>query len=247
MLKAYFNEKAFHQKQTDHNYSLRGDIEESIGRIPTTSLQTHNSHYAINKKEKDRRYLDRVLHLLQEARRAILADIAQMQIELEQLIKDRDEIIDKRNAISKVLDDLREDGRIEVGKDGYPINEKARAAIKEWEQKTGKKFDAGSLEASEMLHYIILDLSEQESKLDRDIENKNKEIQKANEILEDLDAGIEARNDGSKIPQKTINSAREYIAEKEKVSGLEKTNMSDKLNNIDLENDSVDVTTSLKF
>ncbi len=248
MLKAYFNEKALHQLQTDHNYSMRGDIEENIGRIPTNTKQVHNSHDFLSKKEKARRYLDYVLQLLEDARKALIADIAQMQIELEKFISDRDEIIDRKNAISKVLDDLRDDGSIEVGEDGYPMDEKAKAAIKAWEQKTGRRFDANSPEAVDMLHYIILDLQQQESDLDRKIEDKTNDIQEANELLGELDNEIgKAKHNGHVNPAVLHRAEYVHKRKEELTNKLTEVENEKELDNLEANKEFINVAADFKF
>ena len=247
MLKAYFNEKALHQLLTDHNYSMRGDIEENIGRIPTNAKQVHNSHDFLSKKEKARRYLDHVLQLLEDARKALIADIAQMQIELEKFISDRDEIIDRKNAISKVLDDLRDNGNIEIGEDGYPIDEKAKAAIKAWEQKTGRRFDANSHEAVDMLHYIILDLQQQESDLDTKIEDKINDIQEANELLGELDNEIGTAKYNGHINHAIVKKVEAINIKEVELASVENESSLSKIEDISHENNFVDVTKGLKF
>ncbi len=248
MLKAYFNEKAVHQLQTDHNYSIRGDIEESIGRIPTNAKQKHNSYYLVSKKEKERRYLDHVLQLLEDARKTIIADIAQMQIELEKFISGRDEVIDRKNAISKVLDDLREERQIEVGEDGYPKDEKAKSAIKKWEQKTGKKIDINSPEAAETLRYILLDLQHQESELDQKIEKKNSDIQNANEILNELEDDISTAKNNGVVNQTVLDRAKNILESKEELtSKLTEIENEQELNNLETDKAFIDVASDFKF
>lgn len=245
MLKSVFNENAVHLTKVDHDYSMRGDIENSIGRIATNSFQEHSGKVSLENKEKKRQHLDHILTLLEDARRALIADIAQMQRDLDKLIEDRDNVIDKKNAISDVLDELRENGKIEVGEDCYPADEKARAAIKEFEQKTGKKFDANSPEVAEMLHYIILDLEQQETALDQKINDKVHEIEEANELLDDLSKGVDTEG---KVNQKAIENAQSFIAKKEELtSKLEKVETSEALDSINEENQFVDVSADFKF
>ena len=57
MLKAYFNEKALNQLQTDHNYNMRGDSDDSIGRITTNANQKDKSPKYLSKKEKQFRQI----------------------------------------------------------------------------------------------------------------------------------------------------------------------------------------------
>lgn len=247
MLKAYFNEKALHQLQTDHNYSLRGDIEESVGRIPTNAKQEHNAYSSLAKKEKTRRYLDHVLQLLEDARKAIIADIAQMQIELEIFIRDRDEVIDGKNTISKILNDLRDNDKLEVGEDGYPIDEKAKTAIKQWEQKTGEKFDANSPKAVEILRYILLDLQHQESNLDQKIEEKNNDIQNANELLNELDSEIDIAKNKGNVNRAIVDKVEAINKKEVELASVEDMKSTNEIDNTTHENNLVDVTKGFTF
>ncbi len=57
MLRGLFNDKAIHLNEIDHNYNMRGDSENNIGRIATNAHQQDKSDEYLSKKGKQFRQL----------------------------------------------------------------------------------------------------------------------------------------------------------------------------------------------
>ena len=57
MLRNLFNDKAIHLAEVDHNYNMRGDSDDSIGRITTNANQKDKNSKYHSKKEKQLRQL----------------------------------------------------------------------------------------------------------------------------------------------------------------------------------------------
>lgn len=203
--------EAEHLKRSDLEYA-RADMNSDTGRISLGHNDIKNAKSSQN-KDKERKKSE-IMKLIEDARRALLKDLAKYQADLEKHLGERDEVIDKRKAVESFLEDYRENGEFDVGEDGYPTDEKAKEAIKEWEKKTGKKWDANDPDAAEILMVIIEDYKDQEKILDDKIEEDKNNIENTTELLEKAE-----------IAAKTGNASPELIRELEKHTIVEeKTN-----------------------
>ncbi len=91
MLTSAFNEQAEHQRETDFNYSMKGDIGD-VGRIVTNASQEHRSErFLQEKRKKEGRHLSELLHMQQlekeldgmlERMEQILVDLKKLEISM---------------------------------------------------------------------------------------------------------------------------------------------------------------------
>lgn len=141
------------------------------------------------KDKKDRAFND-LLRRLNEQRIWLLQMMEDIQEHIEQLTRS----IEQCSRIIEALKDVKE-GKSALDDDGYPENDLARDAIKEWERKTGKKWTAP--EGMQVLDLIIL---EQENKRDGLTGDREVEQQKWDELNDQYqavdDAIYELEQDG---------------------------------------------------
>lgn len=198
MLTEDFNSEATKTAKEAFDYGMREEGAAEIGLIETANDQ----HAGINgkkdaerkKKEEQRLYHD-VLHLLDDYRRKLLDDIDRIQEEINELIRLRDLVMERKEALEEFLADYKERTEFDVGEDGYPTNEKARDAIKAWEKRTGETWDASSPNADEMLLVVIDEHDRQIEDFGIRIKDKyEKELDPALKDLENVDEAIRTKS-----------------------------------------------------
>ncbi|MFY0696709.1 MAG: hypothetical protein JXR11_02535 [Balneola sp.] len=196
MLTDDFNSEATKTAKEAFDYGMREEGAAEIGLIETANDQhagIDGKKDAERKKKEDQRLFHDVLHLLDDYRRKLLDDIDRIQEEINELIRLRDLVMERKEALEEFLDERNRTGEFNLGDDGYPTNEKAKDAIKAWEQRTGQTWDAQAQDAHIMIRLIIDEHNQEIEDFGNRIKDKfEKELDPALKDLEEIDEALES-------------------------------------------------------
>lgn len=198
MLTDDFNSEAAKTAKEAFDYGMREEGAAEIGLIETANDQhagIDGKKDAERKKKEEQRLYHDVLHILDDYRRKLLDDIDRIQEEINELIRLRDLVMERKEALEEFLDERNRTGEFNLGDDGYPTNEKAKDAIKAWEKRTGQTWDANKPDAAELLAAIIDDHDQQIEDFGIRIKDKyEKELDPALKDLEDVNEAIRTKS-----------------------------------------------------
>lgn len=179
-----FRDKAQEHAIKDYHYSMCIEGERSIGRMPTTNARGPDDPGKPSNKKKAEH---RLALLVEQGRIALLQQLEQLQLDLDKLIIERDNVVEQVTALEACLEDYKRTGAFDLAPDGYPVNEDARKAIMEWEQRTGRKFEPYAEDATDIVQLVIADLKRHEEDLNSQIQVKAQQIEEHTQRIEDLD------------------------------------------------------------
>lgn len=196
MLTEDFNSEAAKTTKEAFDYGMREEGAAEIGLIETANDQhagIEGKKEAERKKKEDQRLYHDVLHLLDDYRRKLLDDIDRTQQEINELIRLRDLVMERKEALEEFLDERNRTGEFNLGDGGYPTNEKAKDAIKAWEKRTGQTWDAQAQDAHIMIRLIIDEHNQEIEDFGNRIKDKfEKELDPALKDLEEIDEALES-------------------------------------------------------
>lgn len=135
--------------ELDLNQAKKEGGSEAVARIKTG--QDQNPVVDQQEKDKKDREFNNLLERLKEHRLWLLGMMDAIQDKIDGLTQK----IEVCGRVIEALQDFK-DGKIALGEDGYPANDKTREAIKDWERKNGKKWEPSTVEGMAALDAIIL-------------------------------------------------------------------------------------------
>lgn len=166
--------------ELDLNQAKKEGGSEAVARIKTG--QDHNPITSQEQKDKKDREFNSLLERLKEHRLWLLGMMDAIQDKIDGLTQK----IEDCSRVIEALQDFK-DGKIALGEDGYPANDKAREAIKDWERKNGKKWEPGTEEGVAALDAIILSEDHKRADYIEGREHEQKEWDKLHDKWEATD------------------------------------------------------------
>jgi chromosome segregation ATPase len=126
---------------------------ESIGRMADGSELAKKNLKVLNDKEKRARR--RILRQLEQHRRWLLETMEKIQDQIDELTAHMDEHARNIEVLEEAIEQYRIDGEFELDEDGYPMDERLKQLIKDYEAATSEIWDADADKAIEILRSIL--------------------------------------------------------------------------------------------
>jgi hypothetical protein len=171
-----------------HNLSI-GEGAQSAGLMPTG----YESKSAFTEQQKQKRKKDyaNFLHQLHMARLQLMQELIDLQEAIEELTC---KIEEKGRCIESIDAYLKESiaaGKFKVTEDGYPIDERLRDLIKQWEKDNLRKWDCSDEnEALEILNSIKREQDAYKVGFEAEREERKVEWENKNDQLNSIDETI---------------------------------------------------------
>ncbi len=233
-------------EELDLNQAKKEDGAYNVGRIVTG--QDQNEVVSQAQKDKKDREFNNLLQRLKDHRLWIMGIMNDIQDEIDQLTQD----IEDCGRVIEALQDFK-DGKIALGDDGYPANEHARKAIKEWEKKNNKKWDPSTQEGMDALDTIILSKTKDRNEFIKQRSDKQTEWNQWNDEWNATDEKIAQFSDSNYANIVDTSDTENFAERMDKLRELEELKQTqDTLDNnegattgVDTENSSLTTATDI--
>lgn len=167
------------------------------------------------KDKKDREFRN-LLDRLKEHRLWLMGMMNQLQDDIDALTLK----IEECGRVIDVLEDFK-NGKIALGDDGYPDNERARKAIKEWERKNGKKWEPGTEEGMAAIDTIILSETKERNEYIKQRSDKQTEWNRWNDEWNATDEMINKYSDAQYANSSETHDIQNWVKQAEKLREIE--------------------------